>query len=68
MTEFFTYFTFPRVFPPAHNYPQDASEVEWWLAHQHVAIAAPEGVVQAFVLVHGKVSNILISAPQCLSI
>ncbi|TEB40244.1 hypothetical protein FA13DRAFT_60378 [Coprinellus micaceus] len=54
MTEFFTYFTFPHVFPPAHNYPQDASEVEWWLAHQHVAIAAPEGVVQAFVLVHGK--------------
>ncbi|TEB40226.1 hypothetical protein FA13DRAFT_1704278 [Coprinellus micaceus] len=54
MAEFCLYLTLPYWFPPAHNFHHDASDVDWWLAHHHLARDAPLGAIEAFCLVHNN--------------
>ncbi|TEB20919.1 hypothetical protein FA13DRAFT_1779604 [Coprinellus micaceus] len=52
LAEFCSYLTCPNLFPPAYNHHHDASNIDWWLAHRHLARDAPSGVIKAFCLVH----------------
>ncbi|TEB20934.1 hypothetical protein FA13DRAFT_173862 [Coprinellus micaceus] len=54
MGHFCQYLSCSDVFPPAYNHRHDASDIDWWLAHHHLARDALRCVSKAFGLVHGK--------------
>jgi hypothetical protein len=63
MAEFCFYLTDSDSFLSLHNYHHDASDVDWWLSHHHLAqySDATSGVIRAFSLVHENVSIIRLS-------